>query len=161
MSAISLGGLFDSAIQAFSLGANAPKRPEPVAPAASETESETNPMQDYIVELSEAARKLAESENPFEKIVERASLSAGAKGEEEDKDSSLVSQLKERIRQIQEEISEIQADSSLSEEDKQQKLLLKQSELAELQTQLAEALEAEMGGARVGGSGFMNTGSLT
>lgn len=160
MTAISLGNLFDSAMQAFALGTGATRQPENVVPAESEAEYSGNPMEDYVVELSEAARKLAESENPFEKALNGAGLSTSA-NEEEEEDTSLVSQLKERIRKLQQEISEIQNDTELTDEERQQQLMLKQSELAELQTQLAEALEAEQGGSQVGGSGFMNTGSLT
>ncbi|MBU1003747.1 MAG: FlxA-like family protein [Proteobacteria bacterium] len=156
MSAISLGSLFDAALAPFTL------RKEQV-PAVAEVEQQptTTPMQDYIVELSDAARKLAESDNPFTKTLQSAGLGGGSNDESVDQGASLSDQLQERIQQLQEEISEIQA-SDLPDEEKQNQLALKQAELAQLQMQLQEVYKDQQStAAMVGGSGFMNTGSLT
>jgi len=161
MTSISLSSIIDAATNPFSLGQQAETRTQ-----VTETEAEGtgDPMEDYVVELSEAARKLAQSENPYTNALNNmGGIAAGGLGEdEEEEDDSVVSKLKERIQKLNEEIREIQNDQELSDEEKQKQLALKQSELAELQFQLQEAMEAEAAGtSQVGGASILNTGSLT
>ncbi|BBD09091.1 FlxA-like family protein [Desulfovibrio ferrophilus] len=155
MPSISLDAMLDAALS-FTMG----KKQEPVVAKPVE-ESTGDPMRDYVIELSETAKKLAAEDNPFDNLLNKAGLGGGSGDTSEDEGTSIIDQLKERIQQLQDEISEIQS-SDLSAEEKQQQLALKQSELAQLQSQLQQLYDDQQGaGAQVGGSSFMNTGSLT
>ena len=168
-SIFSIGALKD-AFGTFTLG-NGQKAAEqdPVAQSEPQTADEkSDPMQDYVVELSEAAKKLAREGNPFTERLQNSSGGGTEKSDEsQDPYDQQLAQLEKEIERIQKEIEGIQ-NGNLPDEQKQRQLAVKNAQLAQYQAQKAELLEEKQktlqeamrkaGGA---GGGFYNTGSLT
>jgi vacuolar-type H+-ATPase subunit I/STV1 len=125
-------------------------------------------MADYVVELSEAARRLSRQGNPFAKALNGATGAAGSADEQDDDSANSVTrqiqEIKKRIEALRKELDEInQSEGTL--EEKRSKAAVKEAEIAALQAQLMELMKKQGGqsmpAAPSGGSAFYNTGSLT
>jgi len=170
MKAMSTGiaGLFAGGAQGFGVSV---KQVEAAQEATTQAEAQSQggagSTADFVVDLSETAKRLSRQENPFAKALGAVSGAGAADSDEEDDSSSVTRQireLKKRIETLRKEIDEIRQGEG-SEEEKRTKAAVKEAELATLQAQLMELMKQQtaqtMPGNSSGGDNFYNTGSLT
>jgi len=166
-----LAGAFTLGVNSGAAGADAP------GAAAAATSSDAagagtqreDPMRDYVVELSEAAKELARAGNPFTERL--AALTGDGSAEEDDESDDPVQQqmedLQRQIERIQQEIDEIRG-RALDEDVKQEMIAVKQAELTQYQAQMAQLLQQREQASQLAAQGasgasgaFYSTGSLT
>lgn len=163
-----IAGIFAGRAQGFGLGiTQVETAPETATQAEGQDQGGSGGTADFILELSETAKRLSRQENPFARALGAVSgAGAAASGEDEDDASGLTRQIREvkkRIEALRKEIEEIRQGEG-SEEEKRSKAAAKEAELAALQAQLMELMKQQGGQTMSGASGgaaFYNTGSLT
>lgn len=133
--------------------------------AQTQAEKQLDPMEAYVVELSEAAKKLAREGNPFaERIQKLVGGKSAGDDEEQDPVQRQMDNLQKQIERLQKEIDEIQG-RAMDQEQKDQMLAAKRVELAQYQAQLAQLQQQRdktlQQSLRSSSGGFYNTGSLT
>lgn len=177
-SSFGIGTLKDALQGAFTLGeqrkaneAGAVPSEHEQASATKDKEKDLGPMGAYVVELSDAAKKLAAEGNPFTARLEAVSGGGGGSSANEGKDpiQRQMDDLKKQIEIIEKEIEKLQS-QNMDEEQKRQLIAVKRAELSQYQAQLAQLQQEQQkamqqslkaSGASGGGGAFYNTGSLT
>jgi predicted RNase H-like nuclease (RuvC/YqgF family) len=136
-----------------------------VAPAQEAERRASGGMEAYVVELSEAAKRLSRQGNPFARALEGlGGAGSGGDQDEEDGVDRQIREIQKRIEALRKELDEIRQGEG-SEEEKRSQAAVKEAEIAALQAQLMELTKRKGGQTMPGGSGgsgaFYNTGSLT